>query len=129
MPVCVKIKGRKRQICAGDLDRRITLTGRTIQTTEIGTPDFGEDFPDAIQRWAMILTEKGDEVFAFNNVDRVFSHSFYLRYDPVITASYYVEFDGNRYDILNVEDLDERHEFIRLKCALLGDQTKASNFA
>ena len=129
MPTCIKIKGRRRQICAGDLDRRITLTTRDIQTTEIGIPDFSEDFTGAIERWAMIQTEKGDEFFSFNNLDRVFSHSFYLRFDPLVTSSYYIEFDGNRYDILNVEDLDERHEFLRLKCAVLGDQTKASNFA
>ncbi len=127
--VCTKIRGKNRQLCAGDLDRKITLTDREIQTTEIGAPDFGEDFPNPITRWAMVVTESGDEFFAFNNLNKAVTHSFYCRYDSAVTAQNYIEFEGDRYDILSVEDLDERHEWLRLKCTILGDETKPSNFA
>lgn len=129
MTVCVKIKGRKRKLCIGDLDRQITLSDRNITTTSVAVPEFGEAFTDPTLVWSMLETTNGVKVFDGINIERIATHLFYIRYRDNITQEKFVFFEGNIYDIINTQDLEERHEWILLKCALNGDEAKASSFA
>lgn len=129
MSVCVKIKGKKRRLCVGDLDRQITLSDRAITTTNVANPEFGEDFSSPNEVWAMLETKDGVKVFDGANIERRATHLFYIRYIADMTQEKFVFFEGNIYDILNTQDLEERHEWILLKCALTGDENKASSFA
>ena len=58
MSVCQNIQGRRRQLCAGDMDRRIILETRDIQAPESGTVDFKEDFTTPASVWADIQTPR-----------------------------------------------------------------------
>ena len=138
MAVCVKIKGKKRQICAGDLDRLITLENRAIQPPESGSVDYTELFspkdtsggeqpsPDG-EIWAMIETAHGSTVFDGTSPERVIDHKINIRYIEGVTSETWVLADGVRFDIVSVEDLDFRHEWLRLNCTLRGTDQNSNN--
>lgn len=129
MSVCVKIKGKNRKICIADLDREINIQNRSIQSASIMNVDFDEDFSGDTTHWAMIESVNGEEFFDGTNTGTPITHHFYIRYDPAVTSQQFLTFEGDRYDILNVEDLDLRHEFQKLRCIIMGDEDKRVNFA
>lgn len=118
MPKCIRIKRKKRQICLGDLDSLITLENRNIQAPEFDTVDFDEVFTEAIPDvWAMIETVRGKTFFDGVNTEKDITHLIYIMFDLTVTAETWVKFnDGRRFDILDVENLDERSQFMLLHC-------------
>ena len=129
MPVCTKIKGRKRQICIGDLDQIITLQNRSLTAPAFGV-DATETFTDANpDLFTMVKTVTGESVFDGTETERTVTHRFYVEFLTGITAETWILFDGNRYDILDVEDLDERHEWLLLRATKLGTTANQVNEA
>ena len=136
MSTCVKIKGKKRNLCAGDLDKIITINNRKIAppTTDDDT-DYSEDFTQVNfdDTLAMVLTTKKGTLFFGNdtNVDRTIDIEFYIYFlsGIVDVAGIWIEFEGSNYDLLAVEDLDKRHEVLRLICSERGPSDKAVNSA
>jgi len=116
MPRCVKLKRKKRQACIGDLDTEIILQDRDIASPLFGSPDFSEDFTDLNTVWAGIETVTGKTYFDGAGVETPITHSLLIRFDATVTAETWIEFDGRRLDILAVQDLEERHEFLTLTC-------------
>ena len=50
-----------------------------------------------------------------------YTHKIYIRYRKDLPDhSLYVEFKGRRFEVLDAENLDERKEFICMRCAELG---------
>lgn len=137
MAVCVNIRGRRRAICIGDLDRMIILENRAIQSPKDGV-DYTELFTDKPiddsplspgEVWSMIETSSGATVFDGTNIERVYTHRFYIRWIPDVTSETWILFDGDRYEIINVEDLDARREFLLLKATLRGTSLNSNNAA
>lgn len=137
MAVCVNIRGKRRAICIGDLDRLITLENRAIQSPRDGV-DYTELFTDKPivdsplspgDVWSMIETVSGKTVFDSTNIERVYSHKFYIRWIPDVTSETWILFDGERYNILSVEDLDARKEFLLLKATARGISVNSNNAA
>ena len=124
MSACQSIKKRKRRVCLGDLVDPITIQSREIQTALFNTVDFGEAFEPinapVPQRLSLIETVEGVIYFDGVGVDKNVTHKIYIPYDPLVTAQNWVEFESRRFDILRVEDLDERHEFQKLICTERG---------
>ena len=50
------------------------------------------------------------------------THEIIVRYDETITAESWIEFDDNNLKIVSVEDLDNRHDFLKLRCTNRGDK-------
>ena len=105
----------------------ITLNFRDIQPPQFASADYSEQFTpmDSVnpQRLALIETKNGVTWFdSVNELDVPISCFIYVRYDPLITAEVWVVLDdtGEQLDILSVEDLDKRHEFMLLRCASRG---------
>lgn len=128
MAICVRLSRKKRKPCIGDLDTEIVLQNRVITplTTSV---DFQETFSTNATVWAMINTTRGKTAFDSSNVERDISHEFTIRFVSNITAETWVLFDGKRLDIVDVEDLEERHEWLVLRCAERGATTQAVNDA
>lgn len=132
MPVCKKIRGQRRKVCIGDLDRLIDIKDRNIQ--EPGNIDdsnryyFTEAFTEGVnpQAWAMRISVDGKTIFDGQNIEQVVTDEFYIRYDANITAEFWIEDDGDRFDILNVENLDGRKEFMKLVCTDRGLNTNSN---
>lgn len=124
MPRCISIKRKRRNVCIGDLDSMITLENRAIQAPEFDTVDFQEEFtapnPPA---WALIETVRGKTFFDGVSTEKDVTHWIYINFDVTVTAETWVKLDnGRRLDILRVENLDERSDFMLLHCDDRGDK-------
>jgi SPP1 family predicted phage head-tail adaptor len=113
-------KRPNRQFCLGDLDKRIIIKNRSIQVPEFKDADFTEKFDGDKEVWANIKTTSGQTIFVVNT-DVAMTHMIGIRYDPSVTSESWVEFEGNNLKILTVEDIDEEHEFMMLRCTKRGD--------
>lgn len=121
---------KHRRLCVGSMRDRIVISGRKILEPEFGDVDFLGQFQDGVTRWATVNTIRGKTVFAGVGVDVALSHEIYIRYDKCVTSESWVVLpDNTRLDVVMVEDLDERREFMRLLCQDRGDKDKAASRA
>jgi len=118
MASCQAIKRKRRNVCIGDLDSLVTLENRSIQAPEFDTVDFDESFTDlASDQWALIETVRGKTFFDGASTEVDVTHWLYINFDSTVTAETWVKLeDGRRLDILRVENLDERSDFMLLHC-------------
>jgi len=128
MPKCVKLRRKKRQPCLGDLDTEITLQDRTITPPTI-TVDFSETFTENAIVWAKMDTVRGKTAFDESEIERDITHEFTIRFLTGVDAETWILFESQRLDIVDVEDLEERHEWLVLRCAKRGPTTQAVNDA
>jgi len=128
MPRCKPIRVDHRAICSGDMDRRIQIKSRAIQapTTDV---DFGENFEQVKTVWAAVKSVRGRDTFFVTNLDVEVSHIFYVRWYPGLTAEDWIVYKGENYNILLVEDLDQRGEFYVVYCNVRGEDDKEPNYA
>jgi len=128
MTICKNIRGVKRGICIGDLDVKIKVQVRTLNAPESGT-DFDLTFADEKEVWAMVKTVRGTELFDGVSLTNAYTHEFYIRYssDFTIDAQNWLEWKNEKYDIVDVENLDERNEFLLLKAIKKGDKDINAN--
>lgn len=118
MPKCQTIKRKRRNVCIGDLDSLITLENRDIQSPDFDTVDFDELFSAPNPPvWALLETVRGKTFFDGASTEQDITHYVYINFDVTVTAETWVKFeDGRRLDILRVENLDERSDYMLLHC-------------
>ena len=119
MSSCVKIKKKNRKVCTGDLRDRIILQNRDIAPEEI---DFTENFSNDIEVWAMIETKRGLDSFDGVNLENIITNNIYIRFLAGVTEETWILFDDRRFDIMDVENLDERKTFLLLRCKERGQK-------
>lgn len=124
MSKCQFIRRKNRKVCIGDLDTLITLENRAIQAPDFDTVDFNEEFTAPNPPvFAMLQTVSGKTFFDGVSTELDITDWIYIRFDVTVTAETWVKLDdGSRLDILRVEDLDRRSEFMRLHCTDRGDK-------
>ena len=118
MPVCQPIRKKRRNICIGDMEDEITLENRDIAAPLFDTVDYDETFtaPNPAV-WALIETVRGKTFFDGVSTEQDVTHWIYINFDVTVTAETWVKLvDGRRLDILRVENLDERSDFMLLHC-------------
>lgn len=125
---CAPYKDKRRGVCTGDLNRRITLNSRTLNAPQT-TIFYSHSFTNSIPTWANVETVKGKEIFGGTNMDERISHIFRIRYRPNITAEFWVTFMDVLYDIVEIENPEEDDGFLYLKCNLRGDKDQPVNEA
>ena len=109
-------KNEHRAINIGDMRQRIYLHAREISTPVYGSIDFDEVFTGD-PKWASIKSLGGKVVFDGVGQDAIATHAIYIRYAAGVSSQKFVQStDGRRFKILNVEDYDERHDFLVLMC-------------
>lgn len=128
MAKCVKIKRKRRQLCIGDLDTEIVLQDRKI-IAPTTTVDFSENFTEAAIVWAKMDTGRGKTAFDDSEIETDITHEFSIRYLDGITAETWILFENRRFDIIDVEDMEERHEWLVLRCSERGPDSLAVNDA
>ncbi len=117
------LRRNHRKICLGDLRTRVTLSNREITEPIFGQTDFGEDFPAPKVVWSMVRTINGRNIFNGVDTDIALSHEITIRYDTTIDAQTWVQFtDGTRLDVIDVQDYEERNEYMVLLCRARGTQ-------
>lgn len=124
MPRCQFIQKKRRNICIGDMEDEITLENRDIQAPDFDTVDFDETFTALNPPvWSLIETVEGKTFFDGVSTEKDITHWIYINFDITVTAETWVKLqDGRRLDILRVENLDERSDFMLLHCDDRGAQ-------
>lgn len=124
MPRCQFIQKKRRNVCIGDMEDQVTLENRAIQAPDFDTVDFDEEFTAPNPPvWALIETVSGETFFDGVSTEQDITDWIYINFDATVTAETWVKLDdGSRLDILRVEDLDRRSEFMLLHCTDRGDK-------
>ncbi len=125
MAQCKFIKRSHRKICAGDLDTEITLENRDIVPPLAGEVDFEEDFTNSVPVFSKVETTIGKTVFDGVNTDTVITHKITIRFDSTVTTETWILLNGNRINIVQTENLEQRNEWLFLLCTDRG-ATQAS---
>lgn len=128
MTKCKRVDAAHRKLCIGSLRKPIQIQTRDI-TSPADAIDFGEDFNTLSTVFAMIETKVGETVFDQTNTEQIVTHRVYIRFLSTVTAETWLEIDGEKYDIVNVENLDNRDEYLLLRCNKRGTNTKKVNLA
>jgi SPP1 family predicted phage head-tail adaptor len=106
------------------MEDEITLEDRDITPPEFGSTDFSETFTTSSTVWALIETVDGKTFFDGVSTEDNVTHWVYINYDATVTAETWITLsDSRRLDILRVEDLDERNDFMLLHCTDRGATT------
>jgi len=129
MAVCTRKQRKSRKVCIGQLNEQITLQDREIVSPVADGVAFGEDFTGDNVVWALVETVRGETIFDATNVERDISHKFYIRYITGITSETWIEYNDEKVDIVDVENLDERNDFLILRASRLGDKSKQVNLS
>lgn len=116
------IRRKRRESCIGDLNKRIILHNRSIQVPEFNSVDFKEKFKPIKEIWANVNTSTGQVLFNNVGVDVAISHTIIIRFDSSVTPETWVEFKNNNLKIMDLENLEERDEFLRLRCVNRGNK-------
>jgi SPP1 family predicted phage head-tail adaptor len=116
------LKRKTRVSCIGDLSERVKLHDRNMQVPEFGSADFSEKFSGTKTVWANINTAAGKVFFTGASIDVGLTHEIIIRYDEAVTSETWIEFDDRNLKIVSVENLDERSEFMKLRCTDRGDK-------
>ena len=100
---------------AGDLRHRITIGQTATATNENGYPEESEAIICRV--WTSARDAGYREFFeaASSNLEDVVN--FAIRYRPDIEPGMWVEFEGQRREIMQVNGYDHMHDFLLLKTA------------
>lgn len=128
MPACAKIAFKRRSMCAGDLDRKIKIKSRAIKAPMVGV-DYSENFEDVKTVWSSFKSVKGINTFYLTNLDVEVDHVFGFRWFEGLTAENWIEYGGKSYDIVVMDNLDERNEWYFAYCNLRGVTSAPVNHA
>ena len=129
MPECVQIRRKRRNVCIGDMRDRVIIQTRAITVPDANSVDFTEVFSADQTVWALVETKTGTQVFDGTNIVGIATHNIYIRFITGVTFQKWLRFKNVIYDILDVQNLEERDEFYLLRCSLRGDDSKAVNFS
>lgn len=122
MADCKRIKRKNRKVCIGDLSEEIVIKGRSLRASLPGQTKFSESFDAGTTVWAAIETTRGDQFFDGTSLRTATTHIFYIRYLETVTQENFIFYKDDIYDILDVEDLDERQSFMKLSARKRGTQ-------
>lgn len=128
MPQCIPVKKKFRKVCLGDLRDRIVIQDRNIKAPQNGV-DYSEQFDRGRKRRAMINTVRGSVFFDDLGQQTVITHDIYFRYDKSLTTQNWILFDGKRFKILELTNLDERRRWLLAECTDKGDKNKLASGA
>lgn len=126
---CDAIKIKSRKICIGDLTSRVKLQTRSLTAGNSGSIESIETFTDIVEVWAAIETTRGSQLWDGVEVSNPFTHKIYIRYRNDIEFTEWLEYSNEKYDIVDVENLEHKNEWLLLMCTRKGDKTKEANFA
>lgn len=131
MPTLSRLTRRRRRVCVGDLDSRVQVLHRSQVPPVSGSVDAAFAF-QAVSGdgyvWARVETTGGKTVFDGVAGDRRVTHEVTIRKMAGVTSSSWVLLeDGQRLDVVLAENLDERGEFLLLRCDARGDAAKAAS--
>lgn len=119
-------------MCLSALRKKISLFRRNI-LAPASSQSHSHEYELFSSPFASIETKaRGVDIFdgietsGADGIPVVASHIVIIKYRSDVTAEDYVRFGGDNYDILKTENIDEINQYLRLFCALRGDENKAA---
>lgn len=136
MATCDSIKISNKKVCIGDLIHRIDIQERAKTFSDFDNVDVTETFTTIKSTWAAITVSKGYQSFnaVGTNSDtslNSYTHIFYIRYDKnlSISSENWIKYKEDEYNIISIQNLDERNRFFVLFAVKKGIDTKEANLA
>jgi head-tail adaptor len=127
MKQCSPIANKRRGVCSGNLTEYIKIFFPTLTAPDAGV-DFSKPKTTIIETWAMIATTRGSELFDGSSLTNAYTHIFYIRNPGVsITSECWIEHNSLNFKIVDIENMEERGEFLTLRCSRKGDTSLAGN--
>lgn len=118
-----------RKVTVGDMRTPVTVHQAEILAPTAGV-DLGRSFTAVLEPWwCKVTTVTGVYIFDSSNVEQQITHDFQGRYTDGIDRDMVIEWDSEYYKIISVENLEERDEFLRLRCTIRGSIAKEVNEA
>jgi SPP1 family predicted phage head-tail adaptor len=129
MTRCRTIQPNITKICAADFNRKITLQYPVSVPNNNPNQNAGSSFQDIKTCWAMVKTIVNADFVNDTNVNQSVTADFYIRFDPnlVLSKSLYILFEGVKYKVVNIDNVDLRNELTRIRAIERGDQNIAVN--
>lgn len=116
------------EISCGDLNVKIELFNRAIRPSSYRQYDASERYTSVNKVWAKIETlNMGRSQFNEVNVKDQPTHSMTIRYRSDVNTEMRVEYGQKYFEIVEIVDPEERHEYLILKCKLKGSISKEAN--
>lgn len=116
-----------RKISIGDMRTPAGLYLAVL--TASMTVDPVREFKSIQDPWfCSVRTVSGITAFGDSNVEEVVTHIFEGRFIEGTSDDHFIKHDGRFFRIITVEDLDERKEFMQLKCTERGIDTLLVNY-
>lgn len=131
----VVLQNKRRVVNIGDLNKRLTLNDRVLETTTNNADARVSFAPMPITVWGTVLTApSGQTIFDDTNISGRtvaidVTHNMLIRYRDDVTSETWITWLGNNYNILTVEPMDGLTEFLFMKCNIRGDSDLPVNFA
>lgn len=117
MPKCVAVKRLHTKPCIGDMDTLISIQNRNISPPVHDSVDYTEDFTNIDDIWALINTPQGSSFFDGAGTETNITHDIMITFDPLVTSESWIKLaDSRRLDILDIKNLEERSEYMMLRC-------------
>jgi len=122
------LRRKLRKISSGDLRDEIIISLKSIAAPIAASVAPTMGFSDLPYDWAKVETKGRKELFSGTQLLGIKTHEFTIRYpDQDITTDHVVVFLGKLYDVLSVEDFEERGEYLVLSCGEKGSEDYAAN--
>jgi SPP1 family predicted phage head-tail adaptor len=91
---------------AGELDRRITIQSQT--TTQADNLELNTAWVDEVSLPAAVKGLRGSERFEHDQRTAEQTKVFKIRYRKALTTKHRIVYDGQSYDIVNINELGRR---------------------
>ena len=119
----------QKEYCISDLDKRITIYSRSILAPSTGSSDYEENFDVKTKVFAAVITKTGKTIFDDSNIERNVTHEIIIRYIDGITVEAWIDINDKRFDLIRVENINEKNRWLKLSCSKRGLNTSKTNFA
>lgn len=129
MTKCKNISPPKRKVCVGSLRSMVGLYIRNIKSPAFNSQDNQQEYTLVETLPAAVQTINGIDIFddveksGSDGIPAVATILFFVRYRTDVTAENFLQYDGVNYQILRVEPLDLRREYLKIFAASRGDLT------
>lgn len=120
---------RLRKAPIGDRRDRIKIHVRAITAPVFDSADFRETYDVGIDTWAKVESIDSAGRDDFDDVSMVAgaTHRFDIRYRPNVTSENIIGYQDEYYEVLRVDDPENRHISLILHARVKGDDTVEAN--
>lgn len=119
---CESIKKNKNKVCIGDLDKRIKIQTTSITANNAPGGLSTTGFADIYSCWALVKTSANRQFIDGVNIENGLNTDFFIRYTASVNLEQqlWVEYAGNRFKIVNTNNIDKDNQIVRLRSSETG---------